>query len=247
MNDFTAVEAGSFSPTEHAALPNSEAITTEIEAAYAKCISCPDHGRCCKGPKLAALQTISNVREYHRRLRNYRKIQMKSIFTLTEHEISNATVKEYFSHEEKDFRWTTVALIDSALVAICGERVGGEPDKLPSCPASSTEITEIMLEDRKKREEAETRCVELQEQIIEIQDKCSQKIAKVKSDYTDGYDYLKKQASDLQSEKADYLKRIDKKNTMIAVLGVAVFLLAITTACYIVWDFANSTAGLFRW
>ena len=234
MTENIALDTGSFSPTVSELLPDMEAVSCETAASYEKCILCKDHGRNCKGPKLSALQTIANVREYHRRLRNARKIAMKDIFALTEKEISNATVKDYFAHEEKDFRWTTVALIDNALLAICGERVGVEPDEIPPCPATSTDISAMMSEERKKRAEAESRCVELQDQIVALQEKCNQKVARVKNEYAEGLEFLKTQVSDLKAEKADYLKRIDKKNRIIAFLATALVAATIASAVLLI-------------
>ena len=234
MTENIALDTGSFSPTISELLPDMEAVSCETAASYEKCILCKDHGRNCKGPKLSALQTIANVREYHRRLRNARKIAMKDIFALTEKEISNATVKDYFAHEEKDFRWTTVALIDNALLAICGERVGVEPDEIPPCPASSTEISAMMADEIKKRAEAESRCVELQDQIVALQEKCNQKVARVKSEYADGFSFLKTEVADLKAEKADYLKRIDKKNRIIAFLATALVAATIAAAVLLI-------------
>lgn len=134
---------------------------------YGKCITCPDLGISCKGINLALLQTISNVREHHRRLRNCRNIYMKQIFALTENEISNASVKDYFSHEEKDFRWTTVALIDNALTAICGAAAGVMPDDVSPCPATASDMREQQLKFTGQLQAAEEKCLELQASIAE--------------------------------------------------------------------------------
>ena len=105
----------------HAPSPEIVAAGVETKAVtYLKCITCPDLGRKCTGPNLSPLQTINNARDYHRNLRAIRKIPMKAIFERTEKYVSNATVKDYFSHEVRDFLWTTVALIDTALTAVCG-------------------------------------------------------------------------------------------------------------------------------
>ena len=142
-------------------------ISANFLAEYEPCITCKDLGRNCKGPKLAALGTIANVREYHRRLRSFRKITMKQIFQLTEHEISNATVKDYFSHEPKDFRWATVSLIDNALTVICGDCVGLPPAYLPNCPATSSEIKDQIAVAESKLQAAEDECARLQSKIAE--------------------------------------------------------------------------------
>lgn len=171
--------------------PISTAISADFLAEYEQCITCKDHGKNCKGPKLAALRTISNVREYHRRLRNYRKISMKQIFALTEHEISNATVKDYFSHEEKDFRWTTVSLIDNALTAICGDCVGTPPAYLPNCPATSSEIRDQIAAVSDKLREAEEECLALQAKIAENKGKHIEQMNEYRQDQQDRVEWLK--------------------------------------------------------
>lgn len=187
-DDFTSRE---LSPTSSGQPPNSPAICADFLAEYEKCILCKDHGKNCKGPKLSALRTISNVREYHRRLRNYRKISMKQIFALTEHEISNATVKDYFSHEEKDFRWTTVALIDNALTSICGECVGVPPVYLPNCPATSSEIREQIAAVAEKLRAAEEECLELQARIAENKGKHIEQLNEFRQDQQDRVEWMK--------------------------------------------------------
>lgn len=235
MTENITPDAGNFSPTGSEFFPPMEKVSYETAVSYEKCIFCPDYGKNCKGPKLSALRTIGNVRAHHRRIKDVRKIPIKSIYALTEKEISNATVKEYFSHEEKGFVWTTVALIDNALLAICGERVGVEPDEIPPCPATSTEISAMMSEERKKRAEAESRCVELQDQIVALQEKCNQKVARVKNEYADGFSFLKTEVADLKAEKADYLKRIDKKNKIIAFLSIFTAVVVVAAVALLIY------------
>lgn len=182
---------GGLSSTSLAQQPISTAISADFLAEYEKCITCKDHGKNCKGPKLAALRTISNVREYHRRLRNYRKISMKQIFQLTEHEISNATVKDYFSHEEKDFRWTTVSLIDNALTSICGDCVGTPPAYLPNCPATSSEIRDQIAAVSDKLREAEEECLALQAKLAENKGKHIEQMNEYRQDQQDRVEWLK--------------------------------------------------------
>ena len=89
MTDKLLANCSSLFPTQEKEMSKMEVISSETVATYEKCILCPDHGKHCKGPKLSALQTIENVRCYHRRLRDARKIPMKSIFAFTEKEIIN--------------------------------------------------------------------------------------------------------------------------------------------------------------
>lgn len=166
-------------------------ISANFLAEYEPCITCKDLGRNCKGPKLAALGTIANVREYHRRLRSSHKITMKQIFQLTEHEISNATVKDYFSHEPKDFRWATVSLIDNALTVICGDCVGLPPAYLPNCPATSSEIKDQIAVAESKLQSAEDECARLQSKIAENEALHIDQVNNLRNDQQDRLEWLR--------------------------------------------------------
>ena len=127
--------------TSHNATTNtqkSDGFSADTVGLYQKCLHCKDYGVSCNGPKLAALGDIMIVREFHRAIRDQRAIPMRLIYAAAE-PISESTINDYFSHSEKDFKWTTVGCIDNALTAICGNRVGQPPMDHP-CPASSTEI-----------------------------------------------------------------------------------------------------------
>ena len=182
---------GVLSPTTGLQEPIDAAISANFLAEYESCITCKDLGRNCKGPKLAALGTIANVREYHRRLRSSHQIGMKMIFALTEHEISNATVKDYFSHEEKDFRWGTVSLIDNALTVICGDCVGLPPAYLPNCPATSSEIKEQIASVEDKLKDSESECELLRGQIVENEGRHIDQMAEYRQDQQKQIDWLK--------------------------------------------------------
>ncbi len=183
--------SGVLSPTTGLEEPVQAEISANFLAEYEPCITCKDLGRNCKGPKLAALGTIANVREYHRRLRSSHKITMKQIFQLTEHEISNATVKDYFSHEPKDFRWATVSLIDNALTVICGDCVGLPPAYLPNCPATSSEIKEQIAIAESKLQAAEDECARLQSIMSENEHLYVSQMNTFKEDNQDRLDWLK--------------------------------------------------------
>lgn len=183
--------SGVLSPTTGLEEPVQAAISANFLAEYESCITCKDLGRNCKGPKLAALGTIANVREYHRRLRSSRKITMKQIFQLTEQEISNATVKDYFSHEAKDFRWATVSLIDNALTVICGDCVGLPPAYLPNCPATSSEIKEKISAAEAKLRATEEECVALQSKITENEALHISQMNEFRVDHQDRVEWLK--------------------------------------------------------
>ena len=223
---------GLLSPTTGLQEPIQAAISANFLAEYESCITCKDLGRNCKGPKLAALGTISNVREYHRRLRNSRKIQMKQIFQLTEQEISNATVKDYFSQEEKDFRWATVSLIDNALTVICGDCVGLPPVYIPNCPATSSEIKGQIDQAKEQLRLSEEACASLQAKIEENEIRHSEQMNVYRIDQQDRVSWLK---SDIK-----LWRRI-----AFCLLG-ALILTMIVLIVYAAMDLANPDIGFFR-
>ena len=123
-------------------------------------------------------------------------------------------ISNYFNHHQKP--------LSDALFGMIGE-------------GYSFISTSTMSEERKKRAEAESRCVELQDQIVAMQEKCNQKVTRVKTEYADGFSFLKTEVADLKAEKADYLKRIDKKNRILTFLSVITVLLAIATTILLIY------------
>lgn len=239
--DANAENSGMLSPTATKENPTAEVTSSQL---YIKCVTCPDYGVRCNGPKLAAFQDISSVRAYHRILRDSRKIIMRQIYEITDKVISDATVKDYFSHADKDFRWTTVAQIDNALTAICGNRVGLPPLDSP-CPATSSEISAMIAEETERRKSAESSCTALQTALDEQKQQHAYLLDRVRQENRGSVDYLKNQVEELKNEKRDYLKRIDTRNRGLVGLSVLCALLAVLLACYIVWDFLHVGQGLF--
>lgn len=210
---------GGFSPPTGDEMAKIEQQGANVLESYAKCIACNDHGSNCKGPKLAALRTINNVREYHRRLKNSRGITLKEIYPYTEKFVSNATVKEYFAHGEKDFRWTTVSLIDNALTTICAKNAGVSPEDVPPCPATSTEIKAKETESVRKFAEAEGRCAELLEELKKEKDKRIARVDAVRKEEHNKIEYLKQ----LAEQRMRVIQRKEKHITiMAAIIGVLV-------------------------
>ena len=242
---------------------------------YQKCLSCPDYGVTCNGPKLAALGDIMIVREFHRAIRDNRSIPMKMIY-LAAPAISEATINDYFSHSVKDFKWTTVGCIDNALTAICGNRVG-QPLLDHPCPASSTEIRENIAQYEDQIGTLTQENIRLQEKVTETKGKVIATREEVKEDYASRVQFLKdlceKQQQDMDEMQArhnteiarmdavaaDYLSRIDEKNRLLADrrienqnlrkqkgLILLVFVIAlILLTCYAVWDLVHPNMGFF--
>lgn len=237
---------------------------------YQKCIDCPDYGSTCNGPKLAAMEDIMTVRAFHRKIRDTRGIPMKLVY-LSAQPISESTINDYFSHSEKDFKWTTVACIDNGLTAICGNRVGKPPLDHP-CPASSTDIQDQMGLLSSQIEVLRTENSALQVKLTETKGRIITTREEVKEDYASRVQFLKelcdKRQSDLdamdtkhQKEiarmdaiNADYLARIDEKNRRLDRLskslrwmGILLAAAIVIISCYVVWDLVHPDMGFLKW
>lgn len=242
---------------------------------YQKCLSCPDYGVTCNGPKLAALGDIMIVREFHRAIRDTRSIPMKIIYFAAP-SISEATINDYFSHSVKDFKWTTVGAIDNALTAICGNRVG-QPLLDHPCPASSTEIRENIAQYEDQIGTLTKENIRLQEKVTETKGKVISTREEVKEDYASRVQFLvklsEKQQKDMDEMQdrhnaeiarmdavaADYLSRIDEKNILLeerlnesrklrqqkGLILLAFVVTLILLTCYVVWDLIHPNAGFF--
>ena len=208
---------------------NPTAEETKHIGLYQKCLNCQDYGVTCNGPKLAALGDIMVVREFHRAIKAARKITLKDVAAAAP-TISEYTVNDYFSHSVKDFKWTTVGVIDNALTAICGNRVG-QPLLDNPCPASSSEIISHMDDLRDQLEAANRECERLRAKNTQKDEKYIEQMAIQRRTHTETLEskersitYLRNQAERLQkdideerSQSADYLKRIDDKNALLEV------------------------------
>ena len=250
--------------------PISESETPKLITLYQKCLNCPDYGVSCNGPKLAALGDIMVVRSFHREIRNKREIPMKLIY-LAAPSISESTINDYFSHSVKDFKWTTVGVIDNALTAICGNRVG-QPLLDHPCPASSTDIQAQINSYSGEIARLSQENIRLQEKLTETKGKVISVREEVKEDYASRVQFLRdlcdQRQEDIEELKknhkteiaqkdsiaADYLSRIDEKNKRIDGLSRAnhmlVFVLIcalLALTCYLVWDLMHPTVGLFQW
>lgn len=118
--------------------PNLTPETPNVIPGWQKCLACSDYGVSCNGPSLGSLGNIDSVRSFHKAMKKARKLSIKAISDAAP-TISDSTIGEYFSNAVKDYKWTTVSTIDTALACICGNRVGAMPlDN--TCPSSSSEF-----------------------------------------------------------------------------------------------------------
>lgn len=178
--------------------PNSAPASPNITPGWHRCLECPDLGVNCNGPSLRTLGDIASARAYHKALRKVRKIPLKKIAEAA-HTISEATVNEYFSNAEKDYKWTTVFVICDAMVAICGDRVGLPPLSNP-CPASTSEVrSQLAAADLKlaaaelKAAQADASVVDLQKEVIEVKARSAERIDQMQKDYTSHVRWIQKQ------------------------------------------------------
>lgn len=239
-----------FSPNPPQKTPNTAPQEPDSIGLYAKCLSCPDYGVTCNGPKLAALGDIMVVREFHRAIRDRRQIPMRLIHEAAD-SISEYTVNDYFSHSVKDFKWTTVGAIDNALTAICGNRIG-QPLLDHPCPASSTEIRQQSADVFAALQEARAECARLRDELETAQQKRRHQRAEIKEEDQRKIDHLKNQVAYLE-QRCDYLKDTAEKryrlivnrDWIIIVLAAVCVVLLILSVMYLSWDFTHDGAGIF--
>lgn len=246
------------SPCEPPQEPNPSTEKGNSVPLYHKCLDCAEYGITCNRAKLEAIADIGAVRDFHRKLRAKRGIHLKQLYAAA-YPVSESTINEYFSKEPKDFKWTTVACIDNALMAICGNRVGLPPLVLP-CPTSAGEMQAQILKYATDLEALREENHALQQKVAEVKGKVIAVREEVKADFSSRVVFLrdlceKRQhdVEELKHQAADYLQRIDEKNRRLDILSrrlrltmlIAVVLLILLT-CYVVWDISNIDAGFFR-
>lgn len=166
---------------------------------WQSCLECPDLGGNCNGPSLSTLGGIASARAFHKALVKSRHIQLKRVAEAVKDKISEATVYEYFSGADKDFKWTTVFIICDALISICGDRVGLPPLTNP-CPASSPEIrAQLAAAELKvaaaelKAAQSEGTVAELQSQIIDVKARSAERIDQIQKDHVTSMAWMRKQ------------------------------------------------------
>lgn len=227
--------------TSHNSAPGAENQPPNT-AYYRKCVTCPDYGRTCNGPKLAALGSIRLVRDFHRDIRDTRGITMKMIYANAN--VGESTVNDYFSHSEKDFKWTTVAAIDNALTIICGGRVGQQLLDAP-CPVSSTELQHEREEAAAKLADALSECQRLREKLHKEREAHGGEIGSAKQEIQTKADYLK----DLAERRYQLIltrdRTIKKLSIVIGILAAALLLSCVVLAAYLAWDKLHPGVGLF--
>lgn len=178
--------------------PNLTPESPSFTPGWQNCLDCTDLGTACNGPSLRTLGNIASARSFHKALVKRRRIPLKKVAEAAK-TISEATVYEYFSNAEKDYKWTTVFAICDVLVAICGDRVGLPPLSNP-CPSSSSEVrAQLAAADLKlaaaelRAAQSETAVSDLQREIIDVKSRSAERIDQMQSSYTDQIKWMQKQ------------------------------------------------------
>lgn len=190
-------------PAEQGITPGDAAI---VLPAYHKCLPCAELGRTCGGQKLAALGSIEAVRAYHRALKAARKIQLKQIYPAAP-QIGHGTIEDYFGRSGQDFKWTTVTAIDSALVAICGDRVGQPLPETP-CPFALAEMQERM-------EKAEAEAERLSKALATAEEKHLLTLRDQHGVMQAQLEFAQERMRSAEARAEDYLRRNDEKRLQI--------------------------------
>lgn len=198
MPDATAIP-----PAIPETMPGDAAI---VLPAYHKCLQCVELGCTCGGQKLAALGNTEAVRAYHRALKAARKIQLKQIYSAAP-QIGHSTIDEYFAKGGQDFKWTTVSTIDTALVAICGDRVGLPPLETP-CPAVFAEVQERM-------EKAEAEVERLSKALATAEEKHLLTLRDQHGLMQSQLEFAQERMRSAEARAEDYLRRNDEKRLKI--------------------------------
>lgn len=139
---------------------------------WEKCLICADYGVNCNGASLSTFGSIASIRAFHKAVKKMRKISLKAIAAVAT-TISENTVNDYFSNVEKDFKVTTVIAIDSAILSICGNRVGMPPLD-HACPTSSSEVRQQLAAADMKLAAAELKAAQSETDVAELRRKLAE-------------------------------------------------------------------------
>lgn len=192
----------------------------QILPVYQKCLECPDLGTVCVGRHLTELGNTEAVRNYHRLLRAARKIPLSKIYSAAP-QIGHGTINDYFGRGNQDFKLTTVLAIGSALVSICGNRVG-QPLSEGFCPADAADLRARNEALSGRLNEAEAEIVRLTEMLRNTESSNIAQMEEQRAVFLDQINFATERMKEADSRAADYLQRIDKKSAQIADLNAEI-------------------------
>lgn len=228
-------ETAASAPENFRTSPNITPETPNVIPGWQKCLACSDYGVSCNGPSLGSLGNIDSVRSFHKAMKKARKLSIKAIADAAP-TISDSTIGEYFSNAVKDYKWTTVSTIDTALACICGNRVGAMPlDN--TCPSSSSEFRSQLAAAELKIAAAELKAAQSETDTAGL----TQKLADTKA----------KHIAQIAALEAAHEKDMDWMKDEVRLWRRFAFILlivgAILLACLllnIAWDAFSASAGL---
>lgn len=232
MTDTTNSTQMQFPPSQ-----NIQQETPNVVPGWQKCLSCSDYGVSCNGPSLGSLGSIDSVRSFHKAMKKARKLSLKTIADAAP-TISDTSINEYFSNVVKDYKWTTVSAIDTAMACICGNRVGAMPlDN--TCPASSSEIrSQIAAYELKlaaadlKAAQHETDTTGLVQKLAETKAKHIAQIAQLEANHARDMEWMKNEV------------RLWRRFAFVLIATGLILLLLLVM--YLAIDIANPHTGIIR-
>ena len=189
----------------------------QILPIYQKCLDCPDLGKICAGRNMTELGSTEAVRSYHRLLRITRKIPFSKIYDAAS-QIGHGTINDYFGRGRMDFKLTTVLAIGSALVAICGNRVG-QPPLESFCPADTADLRSRNEALSSRLDEAEAEIVRLTEMLRNAEALSVAQMSEQRAVFLDQITFATERMKEADARSADYLRHIDNKSAQIAELN----------------------------
>ena len=200
-------------PASPSVLPDASEIlvtaTAEELPIYQKCLDCHDLGRACNGPKLTAFGSTEAVRNYNRLLRATRKISLSRLYSAAP-QIGHGTINDYFGRGSQDFKWTTVSAIDSAIVSICGDRVGLPPLE-GFCPADVADLRNRNESLSARLDEAEAEIARLTETLRTAEASHVLQMREQRTVFQSQIDFATERMREADARSADYLARNDAK------------------------------------
>lgn len=212
--------------TEHTPMPEidtaQDAAPTETVAApsqglplWHKCLECPELGRTCNGYDLSALDSVESARAYHKALRVARGFTVPRVHAVIRDRIGWGTAHDYFGKGGIDPKWLTVASIDYALVALCGDRVDLPPLETP-CPATFGGLRERCDSLSTRLDEATAENARLAEALAAAEENAKTRLANQRADLDKIIQLQQARIAALEAEKKDYLDRNDLKRQQLA-------------------------------